>query len=391
MTQTQTMTNGNGNGSQQPINLSVDPLRIRADERERWINFGKEGVSFDDAAQRIIEAAKEDGERSDLGIARLDSYAFGPAPDGTAALATIPAAGRERRLIPLRAHAFRQLCERSGAPSQYIRKLPAKLQMACVNHGMQKTAKQNGNLLRLAGDEGRALLSDRYAALDNHLILDVMRKTLVASGMLGDVMVRSIAVGPTCSLRMTFPEHAIVVKDSPRVGDVVEFGFDLLNGEVGNRSVSIAALIYQLICLNGMRRADKQHSTRLNHVGDPARLAEAFADAVPATFAAAQGLRGKMETAVDRLIDDVLGEFDALKAFGLSATDTRDVARDVFAERNVSLPEDTKEWGDAFASVASISAYDVLNGITHVAQRKGTDRRLEMEEAASSYLLRRTA
>lgn len=391
MTQTTTATNRNGNGSQEPINLSKDPLRLLDDEHERWVDFGKEGVSFDDAAEVIIEAAKKDGERNDLGIARLDTYAFGPGPNGVAALATIPAPGREQKLVPLRSHAFRQLCERAGAPSQYISKLPAKLQMANVNFGMQNLAKQNGNLLRTAGGEGRALLSDRYAALDNHLVLDVMRKTLVASGMLGDVRVRSVACGPTCSLRMTFPEHALVVKNSPRVGDVVEFGFDLLNGEIGNRSVSIAALLYQLVCLNGMRRADKQHSTRLNHVGDPARLAEAFADAVPATFAAAQGLRGKMEQAVDHLIDDVLGEFDTLKAFGLSATDTRDVARDVMNERNVALPENTNEWGEALASIADVTAYDVMNGVTHVAQRKGTDRRLEMEEAASSYLLRRVA
>jgi len=389
-TETTSTSNGNGARATAPINLSTDPLLILPDEKERWIDFGREGVSFDKAAQQILDAAKEDGERSDLGIARLDSYAFGPAPDGTAALATIPAPGRERHLVPLRNHAFSQLCERAGAPTSYIRKLPGKLQMACLNLGMQRDAKQSGNLLRMAGGQGRALLSDRYAALDNHLVLDVMRTTLAASGMLGDVLVRSAAVGPTCSLRMTFPEHALVVKDSPRVGDIVEFGFDLLNGEVGNRAVSIAALLYQLTCLNGMRRADKQHSTRLNHIGDPARLQEAFRDAVPATMAAAQGLRGKMEAAVDRMVDDVLGEFDALRAFGLTAADTRDVARDVFAERSIALPEKTDDWGDVFASVTDVSVYEVLNGVTHVAQRHGTDRRLDMEEAASAYLLHRT-
>jgi hypothetical protein len=168
-------------------------------------------------------------------------------------------------------------------------------------------------------------------------------------------------------------------------------GLDLLNGEVGNRAVSITPITWILECTNGMRRADREVSARLRHVGDPKRLEEAFRDAVPAALAASQGLRKRMEKAVDRMVDDLLEEFDGLRAFGLSAPETRDVARDVMAQRQVALPDSTDDWGAVMASIADVNVYEVMNGVTHVAQTRGTDRRLGMEETAAKYLYRRTA
>jgi hypothetical protein len=376
--------------TQQPLDLT-QPLALRANQREAWHNFPGQGVTFYEAASQILAADAKDGERRDLGITALNTYAFGPGPDGTASLATIPAPGRARQLIPLREHAFGQLCGRVKAPVSYMKRLPAKLQMACINHGIQSDAEQNGNTLRLAGGEARALLSDRYAALDNHVIIEVMEQVLRAAGMLADVRVRSISTGPTASMRLTLPDDDRVIENPRKVGDIVESGFDLLNGEIGNRSVLVGPVVWRLVCLNGMRSADRSAQQRLRHVGDPERLVEAFRDAVPSALAASRGLRDRMAKAVDVLVDDILAEFDGLRQFGLTTQDTRDVARDVFAERELALPESTDEWAQTIAQVRDVTAYDVLNGVTHVAQRKGTDRRLEMEEAAGRYLRRRVA
>lgn len=381
----------------QNLNASSDsdldwrqPLKLRSDQRSDWHSFGNGGLTFDEAAQKILDADREDGRRFDIGAAKLGSWAFGPAPDGTAALATLPAPGREQRLLPLRAHAFRQLCARVGAPAPYIEKLPAKLAMVCLNHGMQQVDDDRGNLLRLAGGEVRAVLSDRYAPLDNEVVLDTLRSTLRAAGMLGDVRVRSIAHGPTAQMRMTLPGSDIVVENPSRVGDVVEVGLDLLNGEVGNRSISISPVTWRLVCLNGMRSADRSSQQRLRHVGDPERLVEAFRDAVPSALAEAQGMGKRMQEAVDVVVDDLLAEFDGLRVFGLGKGDARDVAADVLAERSLALPTAASDWKEAFEQAGDITAYDVLNGITHVAQTRSVERRLEMEEAASAYLRRRT-
>lgn len=382
-------SNGRGAATQPPALDMSQPLRLLDNQTEHWQNF-KEPITFDEAAGIIADAHRADGDRDDLGVGDMSTWAFGPSPDGIAAIAPIPAPGRSQHLIPLRRHAFSQLCERAGAPPQYIRKLPVKLQMACMNHGMrQMDEKHRAGTLRLAGGSARAVLSDRYAALDDHLVLDVMETTLRAAGMLGDVRVRALATGPTMALRLTLPGEDIVVK-SPQVGDVVEIGLDLLNGEIGNRAVSIAPMTYRLVCLNGMRRADRDAVSRLNHVGDPERLKEAFRDAVPSAIAASQGLRQRMETAVDRLVDDLLGEFNGLQAFGLTKSESRDVAGDVMAQRRIALPADTKEWSETFASIRDLTVYDVMNGVTHVAQSRSTDRRLEMEEGAARYLMNRT-
>jgi hypothetical protein len=190
---------------------------------------------------------------------------------------------------------------------------------------------------------------------------------------------------------MTFPEHDSIVRESRKVNDVVEVGLDVLNGEVGNRGISICPMTYRLVCLNGMRRADRSGAINLRHVGNTDRLSESFRDAIPVAIAAGTGLYDRMERAVQSMVDSVLDEFDALKAFGLSSAESRDVAHDVMAERSVALPSDTKSWGDVLAEVKDVTVYDVLNGITHVAQSKGTDRRIEMEDLASKYLFRRVA
>ncbi len=376
-----------------PIDLSVEPMRVQANQAETWTNFPEGGVSFYDAANVIMRAAESDGTKRDLGVGDFSTWAFGPAPDGTAALAPIPLPGRPSHLIPLRDHAFGQLCSRIGAPAAYIRKLPGKLQMACVNHGMRHE-KETGRTIRMVGGEARAILSDRYAALDNEIVIETLERTLKAAGMLGDVRVRAVSTGPTCSMRLTFPGHDAIVQHSRQVNDIVEVGLDLLNGEIGNRSVSITPVTWRLVCLNGMRRADREVSSRLRHVGDPERLKEAFADAVPSALAASFGLRDQMGAAVERIVDDVLSEFDGLRAFGLNVAEAQDVARDVMSARGLALPSSTDGWADVvndWRTDHELSAYDVLNGVTHVAQRKGTDRRIEMEEAASRYLHKRAA
>jgi hypothetical protein len=387
-------SNGSGVSVGRPGLDLNKPLILADDQREEWITFDGDGVTFDAAAKRILDADAKDGERIDQGIAALNTWAFGPAPSTTegravAALATIPAPGREPRMVPLRAHAFSQLCSRVGAPAPYIAKLPAKLQMACVNHGLQADQDGGSKLLRMAGGEARAILSSRYAPLDNALVIEIMRTTLREAGMLADVRVRSVALGATASMRLTLPGDDMVVANPAKVGDIVEVGFDLLNGEIGNRSISVAPMVWRLVCLNGMRSCDRGLQQKLRHVGSSERLIEAFRDAVPSALGAARGMRTKMVAAVDMLVDNLLGEFAGLAAFGLTVPDRRDVARDVMAERTIALPEDTKSWGDIMAAAPPASVYDVLNGMTHVAQSRGTDRRLEMEEAASAYLDRR--
>lgn len=381
------------------------PLRTLPDQTAEWRPCGANPLSWDEARQAIAEADAKDGARTDIGVGDLSSWVLGPGPGGVASLVAVPVPGRPRSApVPMRRAAFGQLAEAIGAPSAYLLKLPARTAVACIAHGMQQIPqRQAARLLRMARGEVRAVASDSYAPLDNELVMDTLESTLRAQGILRDVRVTDLSLGPTTGMRLTLPSRDKAV----RVGDVVALGLDVLNGEILNRSLSITPATYRLVCLNGMRSADVQGIRRFRHVGDPRRLAEAFADAVPVALAEAEGLRTRMARAVDVLVDDILADIDGLDAFGLTQTDADAAARDLFSERGVALPEDRSEWG-ALPEVheARVSVWDVANAITHSAQRHtrevidvttgersqlpGTDRRLALESAAGAYLMRRT-
>lgn len=373
--------------SSSPATVNLDePLVALDDQPERWINYGDQGVTFDRACEDWHAERARDGEVHDLAVGDLSTWALGPVGQ-MPALAPIPVPGRPSHVVPLRRRAWTQLCGLLGAPAPYLTRLPARYQIGLLNtHLRELRGTDRGALVRGVGGEARALLSERYAPLDGERVLDTVRHVLRESGQLGSVRVRSLAVGTTASLRLTFPEHDAIVRGSRQVNDIVEVGLDVLNGEVGNRALSISPLVWRLVCLNGLRRPSQgEDASRFRHVGDPERLHQAFADALPVAIAGGQRLRDLMQQATDVLIDDAMEEFD-LSAFGLSPVESQDVARDVLAERSLALPSSTSEWGDVLAEVRDLTAYDVANGITHVAQSRGTDRRVEMEEAASRYL-----
>jgi hypothetical protein len=141
------------------------PLTPRPDQRERWIAH-REPVDFEEAAQLVLDAHVEDGERDDIVAHDLRSWAFGSSDGRTMQLAPVPLPGRPHSPpIAMRDLAFSQLAQRIGAPAQYLKGLPGKLQIACVNYGM--TEERQSALLRLAGGEVRAIVSDRYAAIEH--------------------------------------------------------------------------------------------------------------------------------------------------------------------------------------------------------------------------------
>ncbi|MCZ7679808.1 MAG: hypothetical protein M5U28_14005 [Sandaracinaceae bacterium] len=117
------------------------PLRPRADQRERWINHARP-VPFEDAAQLVLDAHADDGERDDVVAHDLRTWAFGSNDGRTMQLAPVPLPGRPTsEPVALRDLAFTQLAQRISAPPAYIRELPAKLQMATMNWGLTREAR----------------------------------------------------------------------------------------------------------------------------------------------------------------------------------------------------------------------------------------------------------
>ncbi|MBO6936784.1 MAG: DUF932 domain-containing protein [Deltaproteobacteria bacterium] len=364
---------------------SSSPLQPLPDQRSAW-RSPSQPLTFDTAAHLVLDAHLEDGERSDIVANQIRSWAFGSDDGSTMALAPLPLPGRDRLgTYPIRDLAFSQLCQRIGAPSSYLKALPAKLQMANLNWGLARQESQA--LLRLAGNEVRAIVSERYAALDDELVLNMVADCLDRSGYGDDAMVRAISTGPHTVLRVTLPGEGRAVK----VGDVIEHGIDIANSELGLRSVQVTPVTYRLVCSNGMRSWKSEATMRMRHVGDPDRLADQLRDAIPVAFAEARGDLDRWARAMDTLIDDALDEVESLRGFGLTKADVRAVAGEIVSEVP-ALPEDSfAESVEQALQGQPTTAFDVANAITSTARSKSTEARLAIEEAGHRYLVRRTA
>lgn len=364
---------------------SIAPLAPRPDQRERWLSH-RDPVSFDQAAQSILDAHAADGVRDDIMASEIRSWAFGSRDGSTMELVPVPLPGRPHRdPLALRDLAFGQLCQRVGAPAPYLKSLPAKLQIANVNWGL--ATKKASAMLRCAGNEVRAIVSDRYAALDDALVLDLVGDTLERAGYRQDTMVRAVAVGPHTVLRITLPGEGRAV----RVGDVIEHGIDIANSELGLRSVQVTPTTYRLICTNGMRAWKSDATMRMRHIGDPDRLRAQLADAIPVAFAEARGDLDRWARSVDTLVDNALAEIEDLRGFGLSTGDISAVGREL-AGTIGALPESTGQRGvTELLKDAHTSAFDVANAVTAVARGRSTASRLTLEEAGHRYLRRAAA
>jgi len=120
-----------GRSNAPPANLLPLP-----DRPDCWLN-DIEPVPFDAGAERILAAHRRDGARDDVFVDDLRAWSFGAGDRETMALIGPPVPGRGRaRTFPLRELAFEQLCDRVGAPAFFVRRLPVKLQLACMNWGL---------------------------------------------------------------------------------------------------------------------------------------------------------------------------------------------------------------------------------------------------------------
>lgn len=362
---------------------SFTSLRPKSDQSERWFAH-EEAVSFEVAASRVLEAHRLDGDRADVVVHQLRAWAFGSSDGHTMGLTRVPFEGRpDGEPLALRDLAFSQLSTKIGVPAHYIRSLPVRLQVACMNWGL--VHQNSPALLRLAGTEVRAILSDRYAAVDDSLLLEMIAETLDKTGYRDDALVRAVAVGPHTVMRITIPNEGVAV----RVNDVMESGIDISNSELGLRSVQVTPVTYRLICTNGMRAWRSEAAMRMRHIGDPARLRDQLRDAIPVAFAEARGDIERWQRAVNLLVDSALDEIESLRSLGLSGAEILAVGHTYARDQSLPATSSVESLNDVLKTSSSV--FDIANAVTATAKaREGVAARLNLEEVAHHYLVRAT-
>ena len=310
---------------------------------------------------------------------------------------TVP--GRDAPIAPTH-WSFGQLCGLVGAPSTYMRQLPAPLAGINLQHGLLS---HRAELVKtLEADDGRvelrAVTGPDYGRIwDHELVEAVMR---IAGDGVGDT--RWKVPGLLDWSTMTHNPFVEVTKDTTTLyasdrdvflflvddthpieagrlpngdSDLYFRGFYCWNSEVGSKTLGIASFYLRAVCMNrniwgaeGFEEISIRHSKfaghRFAHQAAPAL--ERFADSSPVAFVA--GVRAAREAIVARKDDD---RESFLRKRGFSKPETEKIIATVLDEEG-RPPE---------------SVFDFVQGITALARGKPhQDARLELEGKAAKLL-----
>jgi hypothetical protein len=314
---------------------------------------------------------------------------------------TLIVPGRDTPVAPTH-WSFGQICSLVGAPSSYLRDLPAPLAGVNLQHGLLS---HRAELMKtLEAEDGRvelrAVTGPDYGRIwDHELVAAVMK---IAGNGTGDTrwkvpgvldwatMTHNPFVGVTKETTTLYASdrdvflflvddtHPIEAGRLPNGDPDLYFrGFYCWNSEVGSKTLGIASFYLRAVCMNrnlwgveGFEEISIRHSKfaaqRFAHEAAPALTN--FAQSSPAPFIA--GVKAARETIVARN-DEERESF--LRKRGFSKAETAKVIASVLDEEG-RPPE---------------SIFDFVQGITAIARAKPhQDARLELEVKAKALLER---
>lgn len=162
--------------------------------------------------------------------------------------------------FPILGTAHDQIGARLEIPGRYydrmMREAPALLRDN-VNEWLGRSSERR--MIRTLGGDMRAFLSDRYHRIENEEIAEV------ALPILADLPGVEIVSSEVTERRMHISAVITTIQGEVKVGDVVQAGVTISNSEIGHGAVSIAPLVWRLVCKNGLKVPDGKLTAR--HVG----------------------------------------------------------------------------------------------------------------------------
>jgi hypothetical protein len=172
--------------------------------------------------------------------------------------------------MPLRDTAHAQMSATLQIPKAYYDRMRTEapdLLARNANHWL--AAQPAKKMIRTLDNSVRAVLSDRFRPLDN---LDLAEAILPRLGALD----AEVISGEVTERRFYLKATTARIRDEVSKGDIVQAGLVVSNSEIGEGRLSIEALTYRLVCLNG---AIMESIARRAHVGGRVSGHEALEDA----------------------------------------------------------------------------------------------------------------
>ena len=288
------------------------------------------------------------------------------------------------RRLDLSTWASGQMCSRLGIPVSYFRKCPAELQDVQANHwlanprgpAMQADEEEGDQLcsrhsqvsdqaerwrLRAKDETLRAVVSDRYSPLDNTVLWEQLRKE-VPSRYKVDWFGLS---DESLHLRLVDLERCREVLP----GDDLSIGIHIANSEVGGRALSVEALVYRLVCTNGLiRRVGGKSLLRQRHIHiSTLRLEAALAEATHCALEEAEGFLSLLKTATLTPLANVDAAIKQLGSRWALSQSTQEAVKTALL-REVPSQQET--------------LYGLINAFTYTAQAMPDDARYDLEVLA---------
>ncbi len=345
----------------------------------------RDRVAHDDTGKwdRVIERDElrlQDGRLRLPRSWQTDSVAAGTAATGATAV----------RGLKLTDWATAQMCQKLGIPTAYYRRCPAPLQDAQVNHWLYRSAVEGAQqdppeqdespqqqhrhasvterrwLVRVKADTARGILSERYAKLNNADILECLSPVLQETPF----QVGWFAVtDESLHLRLFDPRLSREVLP----GDRVVAGLHIGNSEVGKRAITVDALVYRLVCKNGLVRLVKGKSLlHHRHLGfGKADLGAGLSSAIREALVQSSGFMERLDQATREFVPDVEKALAAL-------AEEINLSEKVVEQVTAALGQERHSQRDTL--------YGLVNALTFTAQSLAPDERYTLETAAGRLL-----
>lgn len=273
-----------------------------------------------------------------------------------------------------------QIATYTGIPQAYYDRL-RKEQPELLDRNVNTWFASNDEkrLVRTIDGRARAFLSNRYQRIENEEIAEVALPILLQTPGINVV---------SCEVtdrRMYIQATTDRIAGDVKKGDTVQAGVVISNSEVGFGAVSVAAMTYRLVCLNGMIAAEKFRAAHVGKAVDDNETLWADDTRKADDRAVLLKVRDMVKVALDEA--RFRARLEKLQALPSSEVKNPVVAVEVLGQKLGATQEETGGILNALIKGGDLSTWGVLNAVTAQAHTAKTyDRAVEFEALGGQLL-----
>jgi hypothetical protein len=246
-----------------------------------------------------------------------------------------------------------QLLNRCKIPVNFANRIPQDL----LENNVNRLFPKQSLLFRTESDKIRAILTPRYRPINHLDLIDGLKKVTA------NFSVNKLFITDDFMRWSVLSEKRI----GHEIGQVVQTGFEGVNGETGLYQLSRSLFSLKIVCLNQMVMVDQKFSYCTRHIKDKDIVLKDYFDISCAdNTILAQYKQASEEVISDKIINNVK----------------------LFIERFITEPDDiedflTKKRADSGQIMRKI---DIIDNLTDFAKEKPEETRREIESFAGSIM-----